>query len=244
MAALAGILGCSSGDDGKAATDGKGGQQQAQAAPQTAPEDKQEEPSLHVIPGEHGAPVKGEQGHLMQTLVTPQGGTVKVRADHDPWADNVISFTPGKPMSRASPDPSKTLGKPDFVAGKRQTNTFLSMGHGGELVLEFADNRLVDGAGDDLVVFEIGTAIEPVDIAISTDGKVWIEVGHLKGAKCTADIGPAVRKAQADRVLVETRPEFRFVKVRDAKAGKSNNSSQQGADIDAVGALNSIPVPR
>jgi hypothetical protein len=45
------------------------------------------------------------------------------------------------------------------------------------------------------------------------------------------DIAPFVKPGQ----------QFRFVKVTDAKAGLSNSSDWPGADIDAVGARNSLP---
>jgi hypothetical protein len=35
---------------------------------------------------------------------------------------------------------------------------------------------------------------------------------------------------------------FRFIKLTDAQAAKSNGSDWPGADIDAVGAINTLPV--
>ncbi len=182
-------------------------------------------------------------GRRIITVETPQGMLVELPADHDPWADRVVSFKMGKPAARSCTDPKTTVGKPDY-APKRQAQTCLSMGHKGELVLEFVDNRLFDGTGDDLVVFEVGPVVEPMHLAISVDGKDWISVGTVKGAKCTVDIGPYLPAHQRYR---EPPPRdqqfFRFVKITDAGAGLSNKSQKPGADLDAVGALNSVPAP-
>jgi hypothetical protein len=59
-----------------------------------------------------------------------------------------------------------------------------------------------------------------------------IEVGRVEGANCALDIAPFVEPGQR----------FRFIKLTDAQAGKSNDSAWPGADIDAVGALNTLPV--
>lgn len=185
---------------------------------------------------------KGPKGHTIR-VETPQGLLVELPGDHDPWADRVVSFKMGNPAAKICKNPQTTIGKPDYSL-KRQGQTCLSMGHKGELVLEFVDNRLVDGPGDDLVVFEVGPVVEPMDVAISVDGKDWISVGRLKGAKCTVDIGPYLPTHQRyrDRPAPD-RPLFRFVKITDAGAGLSNKSDKAGADIDAVGALNSVAAP-
>jgi hypothetical protein len=53
----------------------------------------------------------------------------------------------------------------------------------------------------------------------------------VEGATCTIDIAPYVEPGQR----------FRFVKLMDAKAGKSNDSEWPGADINAVGAIHTLP---
>jgi hypothetical protein len=235
------VLGCSSSSEEKAPADGKPPPPVVQVEPPKEEGHGHDEGPPPVL----GDPIKNEHGKLMIPVVTPQKVKVYVAADHDPWADRVVSFKPGKPFApKNCSDPQTVVGKPDYGT-KHERKTCLAMGHGGELVLEFVDNRLFDGHGDDLVVFEVGPVVEEVDIAISVDGKAWIEVGQLRGAKCTADIGPAVRKAQEARTLpTAPAPEFRFVKITDARKGRSNNSGKPGADLDAVGALNSIPAPK
>ncbi len=158
-------------------------------------------------------------------MKTPQGMIVRLPADHDPWADAVVSYKHGDPAPKKNKNPWAAVGKP---AGHS-----VALGNGGTLVVEFIDNVLVDGPGDDLVIFEVGKAIEPTHVWISENGTDWIDVGRVHGGKSTVDIGPLVKAGQR----------FRFVKLRDAKAGRSSGSATAGADINGVGALHSLPVP-
>jgi hypothetical protein len=179
----------------------------------------------------HGEPQKSREekklpkAHLMQELRTPQGLLVRLSAEHDPWADAVVSFEHGKPVPKKNKNPWAAVGKP---AGGS-----FALGHGGTLVLQFIDNMLVDGPGPDLVIIEVGKAIEPTHIWISENGADWIYVGRAAGSKSTVDIEPFVKPGQR----------FSYVRLRDAKAGKSKGSAFPGADINGVGALNSLAVP-
>ena len=165
---------------------------------------------------------------------TTQGNRLTFPQGEISWADAVVSFTPGNPAAGRSTDPKAALGKPDYQGtdDAQDEATYVSIGDGGELVLEFRDNVLVDGDGQDLAIFEIGPEVEPMLIAISEDGTDWsLEVGRVEGATCTIDIAPYVEPGQR----------FRFVKLMDAAAGKSNDSEWPGADINAVGAINTLP---
>lgn len=170
-------------------------------------------------------PTKVNKEPETQEYRTPQGLMVRLSVEHDPWADAVVSLKRGKPAPQKNKNPWNAVGKP---AGHS-----CALGHGGELVLEFIDNVLVDGPGDDLVIFEAGKAVEPTHLWISENGTDWIDIGRAAGSKSTMDIGPFVKPGQR----------FRFVRLKDAKSGKSKGSDFPGADINAVGALNSLPVP-
>ena len=146
-----------------------------------------------------------------------------------------MSFTPGDPAASRSRDPNAALGRPDYQGtdDAKDEATYAALGHGGELVLELTNNVLVDGEGPDLGIYEIGPEVEPILIAISEDGKDWtIEVGRVAGATCEVDIAP----------FVKPRQRFRFIKLTDAKAGKSNDSEWPGAGINAVGTINTLPI--
>ena len=165
---------------------------------------------------------------------TTQGNKVVFPSGDISWADALVSFTPGDPAARRSRDPNAALGEPDYQGTDDAADeaTYVSLGHGGELILEFTDNLLVDGEGPDLAIFEIGPEVEPMLVAISEDGKDgMIEVGRVEGSTCDVDIAPFVNPEQ----------HFRFIKLTDAKAGKSNDSDWPGADVNAVGAINTLP---
>ncbi len=97
------------------------------------------------------------------------------------FADEVVSYAMGHPDPKpeSSRDPRAALGVPDYV--DKTHSGFVSLGCGGTLVVRFTDNALVDVDGPDLWVFEVGPAVEPTDVAISRDGKEWIDVGKISG---------------------------------------------------------------
>jgi hypothetical protein len=150
------------------------------------------------------------------------------------FADRVVSFQLA-PSGVLPPydDPQQALGTPNFVTISE--GTFVSLGDapeetvGGALVLEFVDNRLVDGEGNDLYIFEVGPTIEPTEVAVSVDGVTWFELGVAKGNKGELDL------ATAPGVPLDA--EFRFVRLRTAAGNASGGSPFAGPDIDAVGTI-------
>ncbi len=164
---------------------------------------------------------------------TTQGSKVAFPGGEISWADAVVSFEPGDPAPKRSGEPNAALGKPDYQGtdDAQDEAAYVSLGHGGGLVLELTDNVLVDGEGPDLAIFEIGPEVEPILVAISEEGENWIDVGRVEGSTCDLDIEAFAKPGQR----------FRFVKLTDAEAGKSNDSDWPGADVDAVGAINTLP---
>jgi hypothetical protein len=207
LALALGVIGCGSGED-------RSGQAPAK---ETSPPS---EPSNTAVPIE---------------ATTTQGSRLVFPHGDISWADAVASFTTGDPAPTRSRDPSAALGEPDYQGTDDAADeaTYVSLGHGGELVLELTDNALVNGEGPDLAIFEIGPEVEPILVTISEDGTDWtIEVGRVEGATCSLDIEPYVGPGQ----------EFRFIRLTDGRAGKSNDSEWPGADINAVGAINTVPL--
>ena len=140
------------------------------------------------------------------------------------FADRAVSFTAGDKPSKAPFDfPENALGEPDY----RNTYSadFISLGCNGALVTQFTDNILVDVDGIDLYIFEIGPVVEKTELAISSDGENWIEVGEIEGARSDVDIGPFVQKGD----------KFPFVRLTNASNACGGNHS--GADIDAIAAV-------
>lgn len=155
------------------------------------------------------------------------GGEVMFPMGDVSFADTVDSYASGdpSPSDRAS-NPEALLGVPDRA--EHDNGGYVSLGCGGELVLGFEDNVLVDVAGPDLYVFEVGPDVEPTALAVSSDGETWVRVGQVSGGKAEIDLAPYVPEGA----------QFRHVKLVDLKSGCSARETP-GADIDAVGAIGS-----
>ncbi|MBK8971300.1 MAG: OmpA family protein [Hahellaceae bacterium] len=140
------------------------------------------------------------------------------------FADEAVAFTPGKKPSKAPFNKARrALGEPNYR--NTEVADFISIGCDGELILKFTDNVLVDVDGVDLYIFEVGPFVEKTELAISTDGKTWNDIGAIEGARSDVDI--------ADKI----QPGERFSFVKLTNAGKSCGGKHSGADIDAVAAV-------
>jgi outer membrane protein OmpA-like peptidoglycan-associated protein len=143
------------------------------------------------------------------------------------FADEVVSFTPGKPA--AAPEYSSAaavLSPPDHDPRDRKDRNYVTLGCGGQLVLRFADNALVDVKGPDLYVFEIGPQVEATLLSISTNGTEWKEVGKISGGTAMVDISGMGAPG-------ETYPYVRLTDPRQRGCG----GQFPGADLDAVAAI-------
>ena len=140
------------------------------------------------------------------------------------FADQVVTFTPGdKPSKVPFNNPAKALGEPDYRSTK--SADFISIGCDGELIVQFTDNVLVDVAGPDLYIFEVGPFVEKTELAISQDGSNWLDVGVIEGARSDVDINSLVGPGE----------HYNYVRLRNA--GKSCGGMHSGADIDAIAAV-------
>lgn len=154
------------------------------------------------------------------------GGEVTFPLGDLSFADAVERYAPGDPAPRASATKAQdALGIPNV--GKRDKSGYVSLGCAGELILKFEDNALIDVAGPDLYVFEIGPDVEPTGLAVSSDGEQWVPVGRIFGGQSEIDLAPYVNSA----------PHFRYVRLVDLKNACGGRTP--GADIDAVGAIGS-----
>jgi hypothetical protein len=152
------------------------------------------------------------------------------------FADRVVEYIAGSCVRDAFDDPEEALGPPDASndgcqgCGGCDTHA-VSLGFRlsdidmrGHLTLEFVDNTLVDGPGNDLFVYI--TNNKPAQVEISTDGFQYVSVGTTVGYPGAIDISPYVTAGA----------EFRFVRLSDVPADE-DHSSCPGASIDAVGAM-------
>ncbi len=155
------------------------------------------------------------------------GGTVYFPLGDVSFADEVVSFAIGSPHADEKDSrPSGALGIPDYD-DDQTPGRYVTLGCGGELVLRFVDNSLVDVPGPDLYVFEIGPDIEPTELSVSADGRNWIRVGKISGGKAEVDLAGQIPPGAV----------MYYVKLRDLET--ACGGSWPGADIDAVGAIGS-----
>lgn len=104
----------------------------------------------------------------------------------DPFADAVVDFSPGVGAGFGQGHfPANVLGAPeggptDFLP-QEQPQHLLSLGHGGQITVEFIETWIADGPGVDFLVFE-NPLINPVNgdpfiecatVEVSLDGVDW-----------------------------------------------------------------------
>ena len=142
------------------------------------------------------------------------------------FADEVVSYSRGSSVSGEWANPENALGTPPRAQS-------CSLGRGGNLVVEFVDNLLVDqdqaSGGLDLYVFEVGGTVEWFRAEISKDLTNWIDLGIFKGQPTGIDIKP----------FVEPGDRFRYVRVSDVPPNQTGSPYAE-ADIDAIGAIGSV----
>ncbi len=163
-----------------------------------------------------------------------QGGTIEIQTGKLAFVDEVVKLKSGSPTLHPDHPRRKfrnITGAPNYLKYRKPHQNVLSLGCGGTIILKFNNNGLVDGEGDDLVVFEIGYAIEPTFVSVSEDGKNWIDIGKIEGHTASIDLANHVDKSQV----------FFYVRLKDLYT-KCEGKHYDGADIDAVAALNSISI--
>ncbi|MGL4598818.1 MAG: OmpA family protein [Bacteroidia bacterium] len=164
-------------------------------------------------------------GQSPQTYNDGHGGQVQIKMGDLAFADELIYNRAGTPAPITSAsNPKIALGKPDFDGF---TGGFLSLGCGGEVILKFTDNALINIPGDDLYVFEMGKYVEKTRLYIGKDTTHWIDVGELAGGRTSVDIGSVTTPGET----------FAYVRLVDLKS--DCHGSWPGADIDAVAAIGS-----
>lgn len=144
------------------------------------------------------------------------------------FADNLIEFKVGSPAPiQKYRDSVQCLHEPNYK--NYQTPNFISLGCGGSLTVEFTDNGFMNLPGDDLYVFEVGPSKEPAKVEISEDGINWVYAGKIAGGKSAIDLSKEV---------IDDETVFYFLRITDLKDLCKSKSA--GADIDAIGAINSV----
>src|SRR5262249_12036449 len=98
----------------------------------------------------------------------------------DPWLDRVRAFEPGTQAGFGAEElPGMVLGKPEGLGLGAGSADVVSLGNNGQIIVSFDDNAVVDGEGDDLVIYEnaflSGSLVfaEYAFVEVSADGRTW-----------------------------------------------------------------------
>ena len=153
--------------------------------------------------------------------------SIQAQEAGDPYADRVVSFTPGEGANPEFGDPDTVLGPPDF--NEATLSGFLNLGVGGSVTVAFEDNVAVDGPGPDIRIYGDPGNDERWVIEVSQDGVTFVSFDDLPEVTVLdlADVGL---------------PETRFVRLTDD--GSPTAGLSPGAELDAVEAVNSFAPPQ
>lgn len=191
----------------------------------------------------------------------PDGGGDGGVSSATPFADRVVSFTPGAGAGFGQGSlPDVVLGPPQGGGAGAGSLDVLSLGNGGEIVLELTDLALVDGPGVDLLVFEnpFASFTETGVVAVSDDGTTWHEfpcaasdrAGGFPGCAGVRPVyanpetgisatDPAVAGGDAFDLAALGVSRARFVRIRDSGANGYGGTSG-GFDLDAIAVVNGM----
>jgi hypothetical protein len=183
----------------------------------------------------------------------------------DPFVDAVASVSYGEGAGFGQDRfPDVVLGPPVGVQDPclGGSTDVLSLGIGGQIVVEFTDIVAVDGDGADLLVFEnpfnescdaAKPFVEPGRVAVSEDGVEWLEFPcdpetppytgcagvHPVYSSPTDGIpptDPAVAGGDAFDLAEVGLSRARFVRIVDAGLG-DNTTPSSGFDLDAMAVI-------
>jgi hypothetical protein len=188
------------------------------------------------------------------------GGVIRT----DRFVTKVVSFTPGACAGFGATRMPKTVFGPPVGGGDDNGGLdVVSLGTGGEIVLAFEPNAIVDGDGVDFIVFENpfltggdpeSPAAEVGEVSVSEDGTTW------KTFPCTATafpygtcagwhpvqsnpenglspVDPAVAGGDPFDLSEVGLTKARFVKIVDkthASCGGAQSVNKNGFDLDAI----------
>jgi len=114
--------------------------------------------------------------------------------DSDPWGDEIVFFNEGTNWNKLGQNffPENVLGKPGQSFCPQSDDPlfnpeeFLSLGDGGEIVIKFTNNRIINNAGVDFTIFgnasysHTDSSIETRTgiVSVSQDGTTWYDFDY------------------------------------------------------------------
>lgn len=206
-----------------------------------------------------GGCADGEPPPSTSSLSPDQG---KGQGDSPSFAKAVESFTPGAGAGfGADQMPDVVLGPPEGGGSAAGSLDVLTLGRGGEIVLEMS-RPIGDGPGPDFVVFENAFVIAGTDkvyeelgeVSVSADGVTWISfpcdppagiVARCAGrtpvlassANGVSVVDPSASGGDAFDLAEVGVPLVTFVRIRDKQSG---GPGANGFDLDAIVSLHDV----
>lgn len=123
------------------------------------------------------------QQEEMEEVEEPEVVERDWREEGLPYADEVISFEPGAGAGYGQEKmPEVALGPPVGKGTGAGSFDVVSLGVGGEIILSVGDGFIVDGQGDDFIVYEnpfwaskdpLQVFAELGEVSVSEDGEEW-----------------------------------------------------------------------
>jgi hypothetical protein len=188
-----------------------------------------------------------------------------------PYARGVVDFRAGANAGFGVEDyPDVVLGPPSGKGVSAGGLDVLSLGVGGEIVLDFGPRTIVDGPGPDFIVFEnsfwaggspAAVYAELGEVSVSDDLTTWrtfpcaptpVSPGAFPGCAgwtptldydpfAVVPLDPARTGGDAFDLATVSTPRARYVRVRDLAA--SGQGSSAGFDLDAIGIIHAGSTP-
>jgi len=144
------------------------------------------------------------------------------------FADSVIDYKLGNPAPyKKYRDSKQCLNEPNYIT--YSDPTYFSLGCSGSLTVKFNDNGFMNLPGFDLYIFEVGPSKEAAKIEISENGLDWEFAGNIAGGKSAIELSN--EKINPEKV-------YYYVRITDLNGVCKSKTA--GADIDAIGAINSV----
>jgi hypothetical protein len=218
-----------------------------------------------------------EEGGLAPDVVADAGEASDGASDAGPaegglaadrFVTGVVSFTPGPCAGFGqSKMPGIVEGPPKGGGASQGSLDVVSLGVGGEIVLSFAPNAIVDGPGVDFIVFENPFDIggnpddpyaEPGEVSVSDDGTTWATYpctatsypyGECAGwhpvysapGNGISPVDPSTAGGDPFDLADVGLAEARFVRIRDVSGEvcpDAGGPTADGFDLDAISIVN------
>jgi len=166
----------------------------------------------------------------MAPLLMAQDDPV-VCSENAVYADRVIEYIPGSRTNRDFDNPRDALGEPDLSVDP--LGGFVHLGIRGTITVEFVDNVILNGEGNDITIWGDPFNDELYEVEVSQDGETFLSFGLVEE---TAEIDLSD--------LEENEMEFvQFIRITDDSSTEQvpTNMLLPGPELDAIEALHCEP---